>query len=131
MSYQSLVYGSLTSETHTSWNLNWSVAVTYIIKSRPISVKTKSSFPWLTYCYCFRTRAVALPGWWNRNSLVNKPPPPPPTHNAQPRHTWFSIAGHLISGLFKCDHLQDFKKESFSICVCNTFLELLQFHDGM
>ena len=36
MSYQSLVHGSLTSETHTSWKLNWLVAETFIMKSRPM-----------------------------------------------------------------------------------------------
>ena len=34
MSYQSLVHRTLTSETHTSWELNW--LVTLIIKSREI-----------------------------------------------------------------------------------------------
>ena len=73
-----LIHGSLTSGTHTSWNLNWLVAVTYIIKSRPISVKTKSSFPLVTYYYCFSTRAVALPGWWYSHSPNNNPTLPPP-----------------------------------------------------
>ena len=109
------------------FELNWLVAVTFI-QGQPF--KTKSSFPSVTYYYCFRTRAVVLPGWHYGHSPVNKPCPPPPP-NAQPRHTWCTVAGHLISGFCKCDYLQDFKKESFSIRICNTFLELLHYFNSM
>ena len=47
---------------------------------------------------------------------INLPPPPMPSQD---------IHDILEQGICKCDYLQDLKKESFSICICNTFLELL------
>ena len=122
MTYQSLqlVHGSLTSGTHTSWNLNWLVAVTYIIKSRPISVKTKSSFPLVTYYYCFSARAVALPGWRYSHSPNNNPPspspsPPGPSKDIQQQQ-------HLL--LFLCGH-KPRKNKQFVFKSCAVVITLL------
>ena len=37
-------------------------------------LRQRAVFPWVTYYYCFSTRAVALPGWCYGHSPNNNPP---------------------------------------------------------
>ena len=56
---------------------------------------------------------------------------PPPPHT-QPRYPC-TVAGHLTGRLCKCDCgiSKRKNKNPFSICICNTFFEILQFYDGL
>ena len=60
---------------------------------------------------------------------INLPLPLPHT---QPRYPC-TVAGHLTGRLCKCDSRISKRKSNnpFSICICNTFFELLQFCDGL
>ena len=78
------------------------------------------------YNYCFyRTGAAALPCWWYCYSPVNKPPHSPLPHT-QPRYPC-TVARHLTDRPCKCDSgiSKRKNKNPFSICIFNTFLELL------
>ena len=61
---------------------------------------------------------------------ISLPPPRPP--HTQPRYPC-TVAGHLTGRLCKCDcgNSKRKNKNPFSICICNTFFEILQFYDGL
>ena len=108
--HQSLVHESLTSETHTSWNLNWLVAAT-LMKSRAMNQDKERQFFQLHIIinyYCFRTGNVVLvlvDGTASHtHTQVNVSIP-----YAQPRHTC-TVWGHMIGGLYNIVTISRIKK---------------------
>ena len=109
--YQSLVHESLTSETHTSFEL---IGSSNLNKIKGNESRQRMSVLPVTY----NNKLLLLQNWhclWCLDDgTASHTQVKVSIHFAQPRHTC-TVAGHLIGGLCNFDHLQDKekKKQSF------------------